>query len=110
MDFAEWFSRKCAETGDSPSKVSKSIGLSEAIGCYWANGSKIPRKTSIAKVEIYFGEKFNGEKVDNKKSPTAEAAELDEDTITILNLLGKLTPSNRDRAIAYLQGLVAGQS
>lgn len=55
---------------------------------------------AIAGEEVYEG----------KNSYAPEDAELDDDTLLILDLLGKLTPSNRDRAIAYLQGLVAGQS
>lgn len=51
------------------------------------------------------------EEADEEKNSSAhEDAELDADTLLILDLLGKLTPSNLDRAIAYLQGLVAGQS
>ena len=110
MDFADWFAKKCNEFNKTPSEVGVEIGSTAAAASYWVNGKKIPRKVTLVKLEEYFGEKFEGEKVINKKSPAVETAELDEDTLTILNLLGKLTPSNRDRAIAYLQGLVAGQS
>ena len=110
MDFGDWFASMCNKIGESPSTVAKNIGATPAAASYWFNNKKTPKKTTLVKLEEYFGEKFIESETDNKKSPAAEAAELDEDTMTILNLLGKLTPSNRDRAIAYLQGLVAGQS
>lgn len=58
MSFADWFIKMCNDRGMSPTAVADAIGVSAASASYWVTGRNVPKKTTLAKVEEYFGEKF----------------------------------------------------
>lgn len=85
-------------------------GFSSSAVSQWKAGTAKPSMRTIENVSEFLDIPMSELLEEKEKSPAAETAELDADALLIIELLGKLTPSNRDRAIAYLQGLVAGQS
>lgn len=59
MSFADWFVARCNEHGVSPTAVGTAVGVSPASASYWVTGRSVPKKTTLAKIENYFGEKFD---------------------------------------------------
>lgn len=91
----------------------ETIGAPPNIVNEWVRGASKSYRRYLYAITDKYNVSMNwlvGNTDKKEKSPAAETAELDADALLIIELLGKLTPSNRDRAIAYLQGLVAGQS
>lgn len=110
----------CSDRGISVSAMCDKVGISKSIMSNLKNkrsdsitlktAEKIAAFLDVSTDRILHGD-GSDEGIDEKASSAAsEEAALDADTILIIELLGKLTPSNRDRALAFLQGLAAGQS
>ena len=83
--FYENYVRLCASRGESPTAVSKNIGLSNAAPSGWKSGKK-PSQVTLEKLAAYFGvtkDELTGE--DQKEKPnTLDGIELE-----------KLSPARR---------------
>lgn len=105
--FYENYVRLCASRGESPTAVSKNIGLSNAAPSGWKSGKK-PSQVTLEKLAAYFGvtkDELTGE--EQKEKPTlSEGSELDEDVkakaYTILDKLSKLPTKQQE---AFLNSL-----
>lgn len=105
--FYENYLKLCAARQESPTAVSKKIGLSNAAATGWKKGKK-PSEVTLEKLAVYFGvarEDLTGEEQKEKLAPSEES-ELDEDVkakaYTILDKLSKLPTKQQE---AFLNSL-----
>lgn len=91
--FYENYVRLCASRGESPTAVSKNIGLSNAAPSGWKSGKK-PSQVTLEKLAAYFGvarEDLTGEEQKEKPS-TPEGVDLSslspEDAELVRRILG----------------------
>lgn len=80
MYFAHWFAEMCNKHETTPTAVAIAVGVSPTSASYWLNGRNMPKKTTILKLEKYFGEKYEKE-----KSPASEDTELNESNYCVWN-------------------------
>ena len=72
--FYENYLKLCAARQESPTAVSKKIGLSNAAATGWKKGKK-PSEVTLEKLAVYFGvarEDLTGEEQKEKPSTTGE--------------------------------------
>lgn len=84
--FYENYVRLCASRGESPTAVSKNIGLSNAAPSGWKSGKK-PSQVTLEKLAAYFGvtkDELTGESKQKEKPNTLDGIELE-----------KLSPARR---------------
>lgn len=110
MLFSDWFAEMCNKNSTSPSIVAENIGVSPAAASYWIRNRSVPKKTTLAKIESFFGEKYSPDsKIEKEKSPTSEDVELDELGQELVELLIKLTPDEERQVYSFVQGLLAAR-
>lgn len=108
--FFDTFSQLCKQKGVSVTKATVDIGLSRTIGTKWKRTGATPNGETLSKIADYFNvsiEYLLG--TENEKSPTPEGAELTELEKDILERMSRLTPEDRVRVDAYIQGLLAAR-
>lgn len=105
--FYENYLKLCAARQESPTAVSKKIGLSNAAATGWKKGKK-PSEVTLEKLAVYFGvarEDLTGEEQKEKPAPS-EGSGLDADVkakaYTILDKLSKLPTKQQE---AFLNSL-----
>lgn len=101
MSFAEWFVTKCNEKKVSPTAVGAAVGVSPASASYWASGRSVPKKTTLAKIENYFGEKFDDT---ISIAPDGEKTDVDRE---LESLLRNLTDDEKKFIIESAKNIVA---
>lgn len=76
--FKDNFTRLCAERGEAPTTVCKSIGLSNAAYSCW-DDSSIPRKTTLIKIADYFGVTVESLLEDKEETPPDPWSQTDDE-------------------------------
>lgn len=103
--FYENYVRLCASRGESPTAVSKNIGLSNAAPSGWKSGKK-PSQVTLEKLAAYFGvtkDELTGEEQKEKPAP-GEGSELD---ARFDALLSQMTDADRADLLEYMEFKVA---
>lgn len=103
--FYENYSKLCAARQESPTAVSKKIGLSNAAATGWKKGKK-PSEVTLEKLAVYFGvarEDLTGEEQKEKPAPS-EGSGLD---ARFDALLSQMTDADRADLLEYMEFKVA---
>ena len=103
--FYENYLKLCAARQESPTAVSKKIGLSNAAATGWKKGKK-PSEVTLEKLAVYFGvarEDLTGEEQKEKPAPS-EGSGLDARFDT---LLSQMTDADRADLLEYMEFKVA---
>lgn len=103
--FYENYLKLCAARQESPTAVSKKIGLSNAAATGWKKGKK-PSEVTLEKLAVYFGvarEDLTGEEQKEKPTP-GEGSELD---ARFDALLSQMTDADRADLLEYMEFKVA---
>lgn len=103
--FYENYVRLCASRGESPTAVSKNIGLSNAAPSGWKSGKK-PSQVTLEKLAAYFGvtkDELTGEEQKEKPAP-GEGSGLD---ARFDALLSQMTDADRADLLEYMEFKVA---
>lgn len=104
--FYENYLKLCAARQESPTAVSKKIGLSNAAATGWKKG-KNPSEVTLEKLAVYFGvarEDLTGEKGKKEKPSTPEGDGLD---ARFDELLSQMTDADRADLLEYMEFKVA---
>lgn len=102
--FYENYLKLCAARQESPTAVSKKIGLSNAAATGWKKGKK-PSEVTLEKLAVYFGvarEDLTGE--EQKEKPAPGGSELD---ARFDALLSQMTDADRADLLEYMEFKVA---
>ena len=103
--FYENYLKLCAARQESPTAVSKKIGLSNAAATGWKKGKK-PSEVTLEKLAVYFGvarEDLTGEEKKEKPAP-GEGSGLD---ARFDELLSQMTDADRADLLEYMEFKVA---
>ncbi|MFR2642460.1 MAG: helix-turn-helix domain-containing protein [Faecalibacterium sp.] len=103
--FYENYLKLCAARQESPTAVSKKIGLSNAAATGWKKGKK-PSEVTLEKLAVYFGvarEDLTGEEQKEKPAPS-EGSGLD---ARFDALLSQMTDADRADLLEYMEFKVA---
>lgn len=103
--FYENYLKLCAARQESPTAVSKKIGLSNAAATGWKKGKK-PSEVTLEKLAVYFGvarEDLTGEEQKEKPAPS-EGSGLD---ARFDELLSQMTDADRADLLEYMEFKVA---
>ena len=103
--FYENYLKLCAARQESPTAVSKKIGLSNAAATGWKKGKK-PSEVTLEKLAVYFGvarEDLTGEELKEKPAPS-EGSGLD---ARFDALLSQMTDADRADLLEYMEFKVA---
>ena len=103
--FYENYLKLCAARQESPTAVSKKIGLSNAAATGWKKGKK-PSEVTLEKLAVYFGvarEDLTGEEQKEKPTP-GEGSGLD---ARFDALLSQMTDADRADLLEYMEFKVA---
>lgn len=103
--FYENYVRLCASRGESPTAVSKNIGLSNAAPSGWKSGKK-PSQVTLEKLAAYFGvtkDELTGES-EQKEKLAPGGSELD---ARFDALLSQMTDADRADLLEYMEFKVA---
>lgn len=103
--FYENYLKLCAARQESPTAVSKKIGLSNAAATGWKKGKK-PSEVTLEKLAVYFGvarEDLTGEEQKEKPTP-GEGSRLD---ARFDELLSQMTDADRADLLEYMEFKVA---
>lgn len=103
--FYENYLKLCAARQESPTAVSKKIGLSNAAATGWKKGKK-PSEVTLEKLAVYFGvarEDLTGEEQKEKPAPS-EGSGLD---ARFDALLSQMTNADRADLLEYMEFKVA---
>lgn len=103
--FYENYLKLCAARQESPTAVSKKIGLSNAAATGWKKGKKLSEVT-LEKLAVYFGvarEDLTGEEQKEKPAPS-EGSGLD---ARFDALLSQMTDADRADLLEYMEFKVA---
>lgn len=103
--FYENYLKLCAARQESPTAVSKKIGLSNAAATGWKKGKK-PSEVTLEKLAVYFGvarEDLTGEEQKEKPAP-GEGSGLD---ARFDVLLSQMTDADRADLLEYMEFKVA---
>lgn len=103
--FYENYLKLCAARQESPTAVSKKIGLSNAAATGWKKGKK-PSEVTLEKLAVYFGvarEELTGEEQKEKPAP-GEGSGLD---ARFDALLSQMTDADRADLLEYMEFKVA---
>ena len=105
--FYENYVKLCASRGESPTAVSKNIGLSNAAPTGWKNGKK-PSEVTLEKLAAYFGvttAMLKGEEPAQKEKPSApegvDLSGLSPEDAELVELILK-APASKKNAIREL--------
>lgn len=102
--------RQLREERQMPQKqLSVDLGVSQPTVSDWESGRKVPSAKSTVRLAEYFGVSVDyllG--LDTEKGPLTEPDEeaLDKE---LISLLTSLTPSEQEKAAAFVQGLIANR-
>lgn len=99
--FYENYLKLCAARQESPTAVSKKIGLSNAAATGWKKGKK-PSEVTLEKLAVYFGvarEDLTGEEQKEKPAPS-EGSGLD---ARFDALLSQMTDADRADLLEYME-------
>ena len=105
--FYENYLKLCAARQESPTAVSKKIGLSNAAATGWKKGKK-PSEVTLEKLAVYFGvarEDLTGEEQKEKPAPS-EGSGLDAAFSVVLD---QLTAEERAEVLEYAKFKVASR-
>ena len=105
--FYENYLKLCAARQESPTAVSKKIGLSNAAATGWKKGKK-PSEVTLEKLAVYFGvarEDLTGEEQKEKPTP-GEGSELD---VAFNAVLDQLTEQELADVLQYAKFKVASR-
>ena len=108
--FYENYLKLCAARQESPTAVSKKIGLSNAAATGWKKGKK-PSEVTLEKLAVYFGvarEDLTGEEQKEKPAPS-EGSGLDAHGQTILDKYNMLDPATQAMFESMLDAAIASQ-
>lgn len=103
--FYENYLKLCAARQESPTAVSKKIGLSNAAATGWKKGKK-PSEVTLEKLAVYFGvarEDLTGEEQKEKPTPSEES----ELNARFDALLSQMTDADRADLLEYMEFKVA---
>ena len=103
--FYDNYLKLCAARQESPTAVSKKIGLSNAAATGWKKGKK-PSEVTLEKLAVYFGvarEDLTGEEQKEKPAPS-EGSGLD---ARFDALLSQMTDADRADLLEYMEFKVA---
>ena len=103
--FYENYLKLCAARQESPTAVSKKIGLSNAAATGWKKGKK-PSEVTLEKLAVFFGvarEDLTGEEQKEKPAPS-EGSGLD---ARFDALLSQMTDADRADLLEYMEFKVA---
>ena len=103
--FYENYLKLCAARQESPTAVSKKIGLSNAAATGWKKGKK-PSEVTLEKLAVYFGvarEDLTGEEQKETPAPS-EGSGLD---ARFDALLSQMTDADRADLLEYMEFKVA---
>lgn len=106
--FYENYVRLCASRGESPTAVSKNIGLSNAAPSGWKSGKK-PSQVTLEKLAAYFGvtkDELTGESEQKEKPAPGEGSGLD---VAFSAVLDQLTAEERAEVLEYAKFKVASR-
>lgn len=95
--FYENYVRLCASRGESPTAVSKNIGLSNAAPSGWKSGKK-PSQVTLEKLAAYFGvtkDELTGESEQKEKPTPGEGSRLDVEAKAFAEKFMQLDESTR---------------
>jgi transcriptional regulator with XRE-family HTH domain len=95
--FYENYLKLCAARQESPTAVSKKIGLSNAAATGWKKGKK-PSEVTLEKLAVYFGvarEDLTGESGQKEKPSTPEGDGLDVEAKAFAEKFMQLDESTR---------------
>lgn len=95
--FYENYVRLCASRGESPTAVSKNIGLSNAAPSGWKSGKK-PSQVTLEKLAAYFGvtkDELTGENEQKEKPTPGEGSRLDVEAKAFAEKFMQLDESTR---------------
>lgn len=102
--FYENYLKLCAARQESPTAVSKKIGLSNAAATGWKKGKK-PTEVTLEKLAVYFGvarEDLTGEEQKEKLAPGGSELDARFDA-----LLSQMTDADRSDLLEYMEFKVA---
>lgn len=102
--FYENYLKLCAARQESPTAVSKKIGLSNAAATGWKKGKK-PSEVTLEKLAVYFGvarEDLTGEEQKEKLAPGGSELDARFDA-----LLSQMTDADRADLLEYMEFKVA---
>ena len=108
--FYENYLKLCAARQESPTAVSKKIGLSNAAATGWKKGKK-PSEVTLEKLAVYFGvarEDLTGEEQKEKPS-TPEDAEREAHSRAILDKYNMLDPATQAMFESMLDAAIAAK-
>lgn len=105
--FYDNFKMLCERNGEKPTPVAQKLGCSSSNVVMWKNGS-VPRPAVLQKIAEYFGVDTQYLLFGDEKSPLVHADEraLDEELVSRLT---SLTPEERKKVDAFVQGLLANR-
>lgn len=105
--FYDNFKMLCEQKGEKPTPVAQKLGCSSSNVVMWKNGST-PRPAVLQKIADYFGVDTQFLLFGNEKSPLVHAGEraLDDELVSRLT---SLTPEERQKVDAFVQGLLANR-
>ena len=109
MKFAQILKKIMDERQVTNYELAKKLDIHPTTVANWLDGA-MPRKKMMGRLADYFNvsiEYLLG--TENEKSPTPEGAELTELEKDILERMSRLTPEDRVRVDAYIQGLLAAR-
>ena len=109
--FYELFEQLCKQKGVTPNRACLEMGISRSTAAKWKNTGGKAGADTLFKISAYFGvpvSYFNDD-AENEKSPAPDGAELSELEKDILDRMSQLTPEDRVRVDAYIQGLLAAR-
>lgn len=106
--FYENYLKLCAARQESPTAVSKKIGLSNAAATGWKKGKK-PSEVTLEKLAVYFGvarEDLTGESEQKEKPTPSEESGLD---VAFNAVLDQLTEQELADVLQYAKFKVASR-
>lgn len=105
MTFSEKYLDLCARNKEKPTALAEKLGFSRATGTKWSNGGSA-NKTAKRAIAAYFNVPLEYLDDDEKPAPS-EGDGLDSQLLKKLMLL---TPEERTKVDAFVQGLLAARS
>jgi transcriptional regulator with XRE-family HTH domain len=106
-NIAEKLSQLRNERNETQEHVAESIGVSSVSLSRYETGARMPKMDILAKIALHYGvtvDEILGINNEETKKPAEERLE-----ISLLDRISKLSPENRVRVEAYLEGLLASQ-
>lgn len=109
MEFAQILKKLMDERQVTNYELAKKLDIHPTTVANWLDGA-MPRKKMLSRIADFFEVSTDyllG--AENEKSPAPDGAELSELEKDILDRMSQLTPEDRVRVDAYIQGLLAAR-